>query len=334
MSAIITVEFSQADSPRPPRDDMALNEKEKKRLANEIQTAVEQSVKAAIGQAIGEFQPHGWRRVTTFLREWGLAGTAIAVPIALLAIVITLGIFAATRITKEATFEANTTKDIGEISARLDHLDQQMAAFQLTTLSKNATEGSTAHEVAQVLQAARQSSIQISPEVLRQAGDQFIEASVKQPLAWNAAIEIINYRSFVALEPRKEKTVPVPANATTHFDMYAIPGKPSPKLSNFPTIGVKPENGAVLERIGQNLNKGLSFGTAALIASGGATTLDFMHIEHVAFENVEIHYSGKALIMRDVLFINCKFVIDNTDPGRKLGETLLAGSPVTFTSAG
>ena len=58
--------------------------------------------------------------------------------------------------------------------------------------------------------------------------------------------------------------------------------------------------------------------------------IDGKRIRHVVFDNVEIHYSGKPLILEDVTFINCAFVLENTEPGRKLGEEILASSPVNF----
>jgi hypothetical protein len=78
------------------------------------------------------------------------------------------------------------------------------------------------------------------------------------------------------------------------------------------------------ESIGQNLNT--EGGPPALVVRGGAVNLDGKDIRHVIFENVEIHYTGKPLILENVVFFNCTFVLDNNEPVRQLGEHLLASA--------
>jgi hypothetical protein len=64
----------------------------------------------------------------------------------------------------------------------------------------------------------------------------------------------------------------------------------------------------------------------ALLAIGGAVNLDGKDIRHVIFQDVEIHYTGKRLIMENVAFVKCRFVLENTEAARQLGEHLLASA--------
>jgi hypothetical protein len=50
----------------------------------------------------------------------------------------------------------------------------------------------------------------------------------------------------------------------------------------------------------------------------------------VVYDGVEIHYSGGPMILENVVFISCKFVMDNTAPNRNLAEVLLASDRIDF----
>ena len=64
---------------------MKLRDEDRRWLAEEIS----KQVKKAVADAIDKFRPHGWRRVTFWLREWGIAGAIITAFIALIAIAAT-----------------------------------------------------------------------------------------------------------------------------------------------------------------------------------------------------------------------------------------------------
>jgi hypothetical protein len=53
----------------------------------------------------------------------------------------------------------------------------------------------------------------------------------------------------------------------------------------------------------------------------------------LVFENVEVHYRGGPVILKGVVFINCKFVFDNDERGRSLADAILSSSSeVEFTA--
>ena len=62
-------------------------------------------------------------------------------------------------------------------------------------------------------------------------------------------------------------------------------------------------------------------------------SLDEMHLRHVLLNGVEIHYSGKPLVMEDVVFLNCTFVMDNTELSRELAQAIAVDANVKFSHA-
>ena len=61
-----------------------------------------------------------------------------------------------------------------------------------------------------------------------------------------------------------------------------------------------------------------------------ALALNVVIFRSVFFEDVEVHYSGSPIILTNVTFINCTFVMDNGTNARALGLTLLASAKITF----
>jgi len=151
---------------------------------------------------------------------------------------------------------------------------------------------------------------------------------------WNAALDVVNYRSFLIVYSRRVSTVNIPVDTATTYDLGPlVPGRPTPTLSHIP-YGVALKDAARFETIGQDLNQQLQFGSAQLILTGGAVSLDGKFVRHVIPDRVEVHYTGRALVLEDVVFSNCTFVFENTEPGRRLGRLILASSPIEFKKVG
>lgn len=184
-----------------------------------------------------------------------------------------------------------------------------------------------------VAQVASESKAAISSEDIADVGKRLISlASARSDTAmqaWSAALDFIGYRSTLNTS-RTVNTVPVAPGSQTMYETFPpIDGRPSPQLANIP-LGVAPSDAARFETIGHNLNESLKFGSPQLFAKGGAISLDSKYMRHVVFQNVEIHYSGKPVMLEDVIFMNCTFVFDNTPETRQLGNALLASSPLNF----
>lgn len=199
--------------------------------------------------------------------------------------------------------------------------------------SLNPSNPQSAKQVEQAIRIALKQGKRIDPALISDAGAKFIDASAGNQNAWNAALTLVAYRSTFNSYERRVDIIPVfPNEILSHFDIQPlIEGKPAPKFSHI-ALGVLPEQAARYENIGENLNP--NRGSAEYALSGGAVNIDHKDIRHTLFDNVEIHYSGKPLILEDVVFSNCTFIFENTLPSRGLGQSLLAANHVSFQTKG
>jgi hypothetical protein len=182
---------------------------------------------------------------------------------------------------------------------------------------------------------AKQEQLREPEETINSLGKQAIDlANVQSDIrnvAWQTATEILNYRSFLNVPPREALAIaPLPGNQAWQYGVLGTPGKPLPSFAFTEVLGVPSRMAARFDRIGEDKNQALQRGPLYLIGTGGATILDNMFLRNVVFQNVEIHYSGAQIDLKNVTFVNCTFVIDNNLPGRELGNKMLASNSVSF----
>jgi hypothetical protein len=252
---------------------------------------------------------------------------------------ITLGslYYSFSRVDKEATFESKTTDALDGINKRLDKIDTALSVAQLEKITATPIDKSSALAAQKLITDAQAQSIKLPTDAVEQAGEKLVAASTNEPAAWDAALQFVNYRSTYNSYPKSAEAKafsPAQKILVANFFIQNVPGKPGPVEKNLTVPGVESKSAARYELIGQNINKNLTKGPQKLIFTGGAANIDGEDIEHVVFQNVEIHYSGKPLILQDVIFINCIFVMENMRPARQFVQTLLASSPIDFETTG
>jgi hypothetical protein len=312
---------------------MALSDNERKSLGDQITAEVRSSVGAAMTEVIDIFRPHGWRRVTFFLREWGLAGTAIAVPVTLFGLVIAVGAIAfiqfhaaTARIANETTFEAKTTDTLNGINDHLKKIDNALSLIQIQQAASDPTDKDGALEAKKAIEAARVNSVQLPPDLILQAGAKFVRGSFQNPSAWDAAVAFLNYRSYsVAVT----QTFPSPQGAleTPAFSLMVPPTEHPPYISE---KGATPEEAAArIYPIGENPNKAAETGVEYYFAKGGGMVLDKMELKNVVFTGVHIVYGGGPVHLNHVFFVNCTFEMPRVDNTRNFALALLAPEPST-----
>jgi hypothetical protein len=287
-----------------------------------------------MSEVIDIFRPHGWRRVAFFLREWGLAGAAIAVPLTLLGLVIAVGAIAFTQFhassVNETTFEAKTTDTLNGINNHLKKIDNALSLIQIQQAASDPADKNGALEAKKVIEAARVNSIQLPPDLILQAGAKFVRGSYQNPSGWDAAVAFLNYRSYSVAATQ---TFPSPQGAleTTAFSLVAPPMENPPYISG---KGDTPEEAAAgIYRIGENPNRAVKTGVAYYFAKGGGMVLDKMKLKNVVFIGVHIVYDGGPADLNHVFFVNCTFEMPRVDNTRNLALALLAPEPSTTFSS-
>src|ERR1035441_1697564 len=173
--------------------DMKLRDDDKKWLADEISGQVEH----AIASAIDDFRPHGWRRVTDFIRSWGIAGTIVAVFVGLLTLAAAAFYQATARVGKQATFEANTTRDLAEIRSdiqaiRGDFAKQSIINHATMPLSEFKN-GLT--DLGSAVAAVQTQKLKLPDTVINDLSQKLAAIDTSTPGFWTTAGAVISYRS-------------------------------------------------------------------------------------------------------------------------------------------
>lgn len=298
-------------------------------LRNEDKTWIADAISEAIRKA---FNPRGWQRVPYSIRQWGHPAIVVAVILGLFGTVVALGIRIADDAGKNSEFRGRTDQKLADTDQRLAGIEKSILLLRGTLAASNPTNSQNQAQAKEVLAAARQKSIVLPSAAVEQIGKNFIEASKTDAKAWDVAIDFVNYSSSKNVAPAgaNAQGTPLGADAIKSLSRNSsVPGKGAPGIISL-MGAVAPGEAARFEPIGMKPPTSASTHTLFYRFDGGATWIDDMYFKKCVFVGVEIHYEGGPLILEDVVFVNCTFVIENGDPGRTLGERLLAESSVSF----
>ena len=220
------------------------------------------------------------------------------------------------------------SKTLAEQGNRIRELESREGSRRLEAAAANPASERSQAIARNALAEARQRSLPLPESVVRETGKQFIEVSSREPEAWRAVLDFLEYQSTLNVLARPPVGFPRAVEDTRY--RFRHPEDKSPAFRQTSFMGVPIERAARYEDIGENLNKDATAGPAWLLAKGGEVLLDGQHLQGVVFEGTVIHYKGGPLILKDVIFINCRFVFPNNVPARRLGQQLLTSSKVTF----
>ena len=75
-----------------------------------------------------------------------------------------------------------------------------------------------------------------------------------------------------------------------------------------------------MRRVGQftYFKNSYFIGNNTLLNSPQGTDIDYLILENVTFENATIVYRGKPVVLKNVRFINCRFLVPDSPPGDQL----------------
>lgn len=152
---------------------------------------------------------------------------------------------------------------------------------------------------------AKNQNVRVDPKIVAQVGAKLVAVSDQKPALWDAALRFVEYKSF---NNNFSPSFPDVTNEPEFRDKYIInipkgAQEPSSLLKGKVPADVAAETGY----IGQDQNKGLTFGPAWIVMEGGEAGLDGMQLRNVVFRNVQISYVGGPVLMKNVYFINCTF---------------------------
>jgi len=184
-------------------DDMKLRDDDRTWLESEIATQIKTAIDA-LGDAL---RPHGLRQAAFWLRQLGPIAATIAIFVATVVFAATQFNLANTRLAKQATFEANSERDLKEIredikAIRGDLAKQNMINHASLSLSDFKA---TLPELSSAMATAKQQNVKVAPRVINDLQVKLIAAAgagagagagaIEAPGFWPAAADFISYRS-------------------------------------------------------------------------------------------------------------------------------------------
>jgi hypothetical protein len=283
--AIVLV-FPQTESPADHQDDMKLTADDKRWLNGEIKTQIANGLKE-FGDSL---KPHGWRKLTFWLREWGLIGTAIAVPVTLLGFLITVSIFAGVGIKENSKFQ-------GATETRLTNIESQLRTLNASRAPKKVLEEIANLDPKQFAQ---------NLPALRKVSEQPVASVSPTP----ATLEKVAYQ-LKSVDENTDDYWPT----VLRFIQFASAGL----ASNTPAPGSRP----LISYKDLTLNGGLPTGTDHVIVQ-----FDRVGLANVTFTNSRIIFTSNPSTFMNVRFINCAFEFPDTNSPspslKKTGELLLS----------
>jgi hypothetical protein len=223
----------------------------------------------------------------------------------------------------EASFRTRTED-------RLTDIERMLLENRARAIVSSPVDSSTVSEAKSVLAEARQGSIRLPSSVVEQGGQKFVKAAETDAAAWGVALDFASYRTLLNFaEKPTGKFRPVPYRAMA-WDLPWI-GDNKPKVGISAELGLPEKEAAHMEVIGHDHNKALPTGPALIVVNGGAISLDSLYLRQVIFEGSEIHYSGgKPVVLDNVVFFDCRFVLENDGPGREFAQQVLGASRISW----
>jgi hypothetical protein len=300
-------------------EEMKLRDEDKKWFTGEIARQ--------LAEVVDSFKPYGWRKLVHVLRELGpIIGTCSFV-LGLIAIIITLAVFAGNKISQESEFRGKTGQRLDSIETRLSGIEKSILSIQVKQTAIGPISQKNVKDATQILESARKNHIQIPPSVVEESGKSFINASRTNPDAWDAAMRFAEYRSYLnSFVPS-----PLPAKAAITTTEYFLPtpkGLPKPELN---VVGEVPaDKAARFNVIGQGLRTNTGFGNEFILVSNGAIAVDDYELRNVVFQNVHIVYRGRPIQMTNVYFIGCTFEFIQDSNSIEVAGAILSGPSVTL----
>lgn len=235
----------------------------------------------------------------------------------------------------------STADKLDTLGQRVAKIEGKLDVLKIQSLATQPQKGGNAKKTSEILNAAKKEGTKLDPELVIDAGKQFISAGVSSsnPDIWNAALAFLDYRSFLnsSLAPATDKFSPRdkgPLPWKFEFPLGFVKLGEMVHLLTGRTVAA--ESAAVLEPIGSRLNidekNGFEFLLMAEPSYG--IKLDGTRLKNIIFKDTKIIYEGGRVEMENVYFVNCTFEVSKRPNGKNFASSVLASTPATTFQAG
>ena len=251
------------------------------------------------------------------------------------------------------------------LEARLRHVAHETSGAapyeeMLKKVSSAPTRLESSQGAKKVIATAQSHNVRINPSVLTQTAVRFLDAADKNPEAWGVTTELLAYRSF--LNRDTEPALRESADCTSEYQSVTLldvsvlngteirnfkpnPARPLVKVECVRGENLPTERTARLELLGvlynypgipkeQQLqppkeNREIAFFRIS-VGWNVALVLGNTYMKNVVIENTTVEYAGGPVILDNVWFVNCKFILKQNDEVKQFSTQVLASVPANF----
>ena len=227
---------------------------------------------------------------------------------------------------------------IASLGERVARLEGQL---NIKTAAAAPTSKEAADDAKKTLENAKSANLKFDVNVIRDAGDQFLSAGQKDPIAWDAALAFVEYRSWLNLSVSPVSGKAQGKNTNYRYQLNLIPN-PDVHAQTTPVVAarvteifgpVAAEDSARIESLDKPQVEGS--GVRYLVVQGitDIIVLDGEYLKNAVIRDSVVEYRGGAVRLQNVYFINCTFRFHQSRRSASLGRTMLASASVTFESS-
>jgi hypothetical protein len=314
-----------------PDEEMKLRDEDKEWFAGEIERQ--------LSEVVDSFEPHGWRRLVHLLREFGPIIGTFSFVLALIAIIITVGIFATNRVSQESEFRRTTVQQFKTIDQRLSTIETSIATIRLNQISSIPASPQSIREARGIIAESKKSGTLIPDSVIKQVGTSFLKASKASPTVWEAALDFVSYHTVlnrnIAAVGSADQIAVTKVDPTLVSEYHVLSPPPGYQFPRATTGGDVPiDRAATIHSLTEAApTLGQSRGKEVILMEGGGLVLDNTLLKNVVIRNATIFYSGGPVSLQNVIFVNCTFVLPNEAHPRDFATLVLNQGAITFTNA-
>ena len=195
---------------------------------------------------------------------------------------------------------------------RFPSIEAGVVERKLQQVSDNPFDPKNAKVARRILVAARAGLIKIDASIVKDTGVKFVQIAEHDPAAWPTVQAYLGYRSFLNLDLAPALT---PSTGTSKYqptvsfkpDSQAPIGWHRALSVSFAGGYANSSDSARLELLSKPQPEGSEFAFFILTGDTSTIVLDGLYMKHVIIRNADVEYSGGAIRLEDVYFVNCRF---------------------------
>ena len=186
---------------------------------------------------------------------------------------------------------------------------------------------------------AKDNNLPADPNDISSAGMSFLDLGPARPKAWEAAQSYLAYRTtfnrdLTAVQSAQEiattQVDPKLLSEQQSYTIHAPDGFPLPTRLSFGG-NVPAERAAQMNLFGQeNENANATRHDEVLLIDGGGFYIDHIVMKHVIFRDSTIIYQGDPVVMEDVIFVNCTFLLNNAPSAIAFARQVFTNTAINF----